>query len=96
MFSSILRQYYHEINKLQLNNVDNLIAFYTGVAPPSEDEEYMDEEPEMAPPSSDESIGGLSDNDDDDPIYIIKIRKAAKQAIDSGAYQYLLPNDILC
>ncbi|KAI0224463.1 hypothetical protein LSAT2_024531 [Lamellibrachia satsuma] len=63
---------------------EDLEGFDEGLPPPSDDEENVDEEPEMTVTSSDESVGDQSDVDDDEPIYITKIRKSAKQALNSG------------
>ena len=60
------------------------VLFTTERALTSDDEEHRDEAPETVATSSDESVGDQSDADDDEPIYITKIRKAAKQAINSG------------
>ena len=60
----------------------------TDQAVTSDDEEHMDEEPETVVTSSDESVGDQSDVDEDEPIYITKIRKAAKRAITSGMYTW--------
>ena len=81
----------HFLTNVDENSVSVVLAYivynHSGLPPPSDDEENVDEEPEMTVTSSDESVGDQSDVDDDEPIYITKIRKSAKQALNSGEYK---------